>query len=285
MNTKSFTSKSLILLISFAIMDMFFISFCENRINGVEPQNEEPSFLPIKDQVTMFVVYDNYQFNPDLTTGWGFGCVVKTPTQTILFDTGGNSSILLSNMEKLSINPEEINVVVISHIHGDHVGGLEGFLQNNGSVNVYIPASFPDSWREKIQSYGAEYHDVKESITISENAYTTGEMGIWIKEQSLLLHTRQGLIVITGCAHPGIVKIVQRAKEIIPNTPVCMVMGGFHLSGASDAELRSIIQGFRDIGVIKVAPSHCSGDRCRELFEDEYKGEFIESGVGKIIKL
>ena len=260
-------------------------SYCENHKEGVEPEKEEPALTPIEENVTILVVYDNYQFNPDLDTGWGFGCVVNTPTMNILFDTGGNSSILLSNIEKMNIDPEMIRIVVISHIHGDHVGGLDGFLQKNGNVKVFIPTSFPDLWREKIKSYGAEYQDVKDSMKISENAYNTGEMGTWIKEQSFILHTQQGLVVITGCAHPGIVKIIQRAKQIIPDTPVYLVMGGFHLSGASDSELKSIIKGFRDLGVLKVAPSHCSGDRCRKLFEEEYKEDFIMSGVGKIITL
>lgn len=110
-------------------------------------------------------------------------------------------------------------------------------------------------------------------------------MGTWIKEQSLVLNTEKGLVVITGCAHPGVVNIAKKAKQILPDKNIYLVMGGFHLSGASDSELRSIIKGFRDIGVQKVAPSHCSGDRCRELFKEEYKQDYIESGVGKIIPL
>ena len=281
MNKKFFYSLEFICL---TIVGVSIGINCGNHKEGLEPENQKRAFIS-DGKITMFVVYDNYQFNLDLATGWGFSCVVEIPTQTILFDTGGNSSVLLSNMEKLSIDPGEIDVVVISHIHGDHVGGFEGFLQRNDRIKVYILTSFPDSWREKIQSFGAEYHDVEEPMKISENAYTTGEMGIWLKEQSLILHTQQGLIVITGCAHPGIIKIIQRAKQIVPDTPVYLVIGGFHLSGVSDEELRSIIKGFRELGVIKVAPSHCSGDRCRELFKEEYKEDFIESGVGKIITL
>ena len=265
---------------------------CEPTSESSSPQSRidlqatAPAPSPGKEEsITVTILYDNYEHGPDLQTDWGFSCLIEGLEKTILFDTGGNNSVLLSNMEKLSIEPGEIDVVVISHIHGDHVGGLEGFLQRNGRVKVYIPASFPNSWREKITSYGAEYQDVANTMKISENSYTTGEMGTWLKEQSLILHTQQGLIVITGCAHPGIVKIIQRAKQIIPDTPVYLVMGGFHLSGASDSELKSIIKGFRDLGVLKVAPSHCSGDRCRKLFEEEYKEDFIMSGVGKIITL
>lgn len=274
-----------LLVIVLAIVGMLLGSSCESRGEEVKSGGEEPVPISIEGEATIIGVYDNYQVNPDLTTAWGFGCVIRTAKEDILFDTGGDSSILLSNMEKMNINPEDIDIVVISHIHGDHVGGLTGFLERNGNVKVYIPASFPDSWGKKIESYGADYQDVSGPMQISDNVYTTGEMGTWIKEQSLVLNTREGLVVITGCAHPGIVNIVRRAEQMLPDKDVYLVMGGFHLSGASDSELRSIIRAFRDIGVQKVAPSHCSGDRCRGLFEEEYKEDYIEGGAGKTIKV
>jgi len=244
---------------------------------------KEPFSNPLECKISITTVYDNYQVDPKLTTSWGFGCIIRTPKKAILFDTGGDSSILLSNMEKMNIDPKDIDVVVISHIHGDHVGGLNGFLERNGKVKVYIPASFPNSWRKKIKSFGTEYQDVKDSVQISDNVYTTGEMGTWIKEQSLVLNGKKGLIVLTGCAHPGVVNIAKKAKQMLADKNIYLVMGGFHLSSASDSKLKSIIKEFRDIGVQKVAPSHCSGDRCREMFREEYKEDYIESGVGKII--
>ena len=274
-----------LLVIVLAIVGMLLGSSCESRGEEIKSGGEELVPISIEGEATIIGVYDNYQVNPDLTTAWGFGCVIRTAKEDILFDTGGDSSILLSNMEKMNISPEDIDIVVISHIHGDHVGGLTGFLERNGNVKVYIPASFPDSWGKKIESYGADYQDVSGPMQISDNVYTTGEMGTWIKEQSLVLNTREGLVVITGCAHPGIVNIVKRAEQMLPDKDVYLVMGGFHLSGASDSELRSIIRAFRDIGVQKVAPSHCSGDRCRGLFEEEYKEDYIEGGAGKTIKV
>jgi len=281
-NKKFLYSLSVIVL---AIIGMLLGSSCESHEGEVKSGGEELVPISIEGEATIIGVYDNYQVNPDLTTAWGFGCVIRTAKEDILFDTGGDSSILLSNMEKMNISPEDIDIVVISHIHGDHVGGLTGFLERNGNVKVYIPASFPDSWRKKIESYGADYQDVSGPMQISDNVYTTGEMGTWIKEQSLVLNAEEGLVVITGCAHPGIVNIVKRAEQMLPDKNVYLVMGGFHLSGASDSELRSIIGAFRDIGVQKVAPSHCSGDRCRGLFEEEYKENYIYGGAGKTIKV
>ena len=276
---------SCLALIGLAVVAMLVASSCGYPAEEIEPEKREPAPIPTEGQFIITTVYDNYQVNPDLSTAWGFGCVIRTPQTDILFDTGGDSSILLANMEKMSINPEDIDIAVISHIHGDHVGGLDGFLERNGKVKVYIPASFPDSLREKIKSRGAEYQDVTGSMKICDSVYTTGEMGTSIKEQSLVLNAREGLVVITGCAHPGVVNIAEKARQILPDKSIYLVMGGFHLSGASDSRLKIIIKGFRDLGVQKVAPSHCSGDRCRELFKEEYKQNYIEGGAGKIITL
>jgi 7,8-dihydropterin-6-yl-methyl-4-(beta-D-ribofuranosyl)aminobenzene 5'-phosphate synthase len=243
---------------------------------------ESEQSVRVDEKISVTVIYDNYQINPDLTSSWGFSCVIKTPQNNILFDTGGNSSILLDNMQKMAIAASEIDLVIISHIHGDHLGGLNGFLKKNNKVKVYIPISFPSSVREEMKFYGVEYHDVKSSMQICENVYTTGEMGIRVKEQALIIDTDKGLVIITGCAHPGIVEIIKESRQILTDRKIYLVIGGFHLSGASDSKLAGIVKEFRNNGVQKVAPSHCSGDRCRELFKNEYQADFIESGAGKI---
>lgn len=230
-------------------------------------------------------VYDNYQANDQLKTGWGFACLIKISEKSILFDTGADSETLFYNMEKMKMDPKEIDIVALSHIHGDHIGGLEGFLEKNGEVTVYIPVSFPNPMRDKIKSYGGEYVDVSVPAKILERVSSTGELGNWLKEQSLIIDSEKGLIIITGCAHPGIVNIIKKAKEIYSQEDVYLVLGGFHLRGVSDQELQEIINDFRKLNVQKVAPCHCSGERCRELFKAEYQNDFIENGVGKIIEI
>lgn len=235
-------------------------------------------------KITLITVYDNYRVSPEFKTGWGFGCVIRIGEKNILFDTGADSPTLLSNMEKLNIDPSEIDLVILSHIHGDHIGGLKGFLEKNSQVKVFIPESFPISIKKEIQALGAQYQEISDSIQIDEHLYTTGEMGSWIKEQSLIINTKNGLVVITGCAHPGIVDIVKKAKEIL-NKEIYLVLGGFHLSGIGNRELKSIIGEFKELGVKKAAPCHCSGDLCRQLFKEKYQDDFIENGVGKIIEI
>ena len=234
--------------------------------------------------IKITIVYDNYEFDERLKTGWGFSCLVELEDKKILFDTGGDSPTLLNNMEKLKMHSREIDIVVLSHIHGDHTGGLTGILEKNHDFIVYSPKSFPSTFKDTVKSYGATSVDVDDPTKIIDGVYTTGEMGTWIKEQSMIIKTDKGLVVITGCAHLGIVNIVRKAKEITKED-LYLVTGGFHLGSASDADLTQIINAFRGLDVKKVGPCHCSGDRCRELFEEEYKDDFIEVGVGKIIKI
>lgn len=252
----------------------------------LDKQDEQSQHNQDQPKLILTTVYDNNQFDPNLKTGWGFSCLAKLENKDILFDTGADSPTLLSNMEKLGIKPEGIDIVVLSHIHSDHVGGLWGLLERNGEVKVYIPASFPDSFREKVKSYGAAYQDVKGATQIEGGIYSTGELSasFGIEEQALVIKTEKGLVVLTGCAHPGVVNMVRKAKEMF-DEEIYLVMGGFHLGGAGDSRLLDTIGDFQELGVQKAAPCHCSGDRCRELFQQEYRENYIENGVGKVIEI
>jgi len=225
------------------------------------------------------ILYDNNEYDKRLETAWGFSCLVEGPEKTVLFDTGGDSAMLLRNMRALGIHPQAVDVVVISHVHGDHIGGLAGFLEENHDVTVYLPQSLPQNFKDATRDTGAELVEVHEPLEICEHVHSTGELGDWIKEQSLVIETVRGLVVITGCAHPGVVNIVRRAKELTGGE-VYLVLGGFHLGGVSAAELAGIVEDFQQLGVQKVAPCHCSGDVARRLFEETYGEDFIPAGVG-----
>ena len=236
--------------------------------------------------ITITVIYDNYEHDPRLRTAWGFSCLVEGLEETILFDTGGDSEILLGNMRTLGIDPSEIDVIVLSHIHGDHVGGLFGLLEENSDVRVYLPASFPQRFKERVRAFGAEVVEVHDPLRICDHAYSTGELGSGILEQSLVIESGEGLVVITGCAHPGVVNIVRKAKEILDEGEgIYLVMGGFHMAGFSESRIREVIAQFKEEGVQKVGPCHCSGDLTRKLFREAYGEDYIEVGVGRAIEI
>jgi len=236
-------------------------------------------------EITITTVFDNYGVDRRLMTRWGFAAVVATPSTMVLFDTGSDGTTLLANMEKLHLAPTEIHKVVISHIHADHVGGLEDFLRANAKVLVFIPQSFPDYVRRMIDAAGARYQDVIGPTDIAPGVRTTGQLETSLKEQSLVVDTMQGLVIITGCAHPGIVSIVKKARAMSPKADIALVMGGFHLGSASEREIDAIVRAFRKLGVQRVAPSHCTGDVARSRFRELYGANYIEGGAGRILKL
>jgi 7,8-dihydropterin-6-yl-methyl-4-(beta-D-ribofuranosyl)aminobenzene 5'-phosphate synthase len=236
-------------------------------------------------EASMTILYDNNRFDPRLKTAWGFSCLVRGLEKTILFDTGGDGYTLLGNMRQLGVDPAEIDIVLLSHIHGDHTGGLRAFLEKNSHVVVYLPGSFPENFKKTVISLGARVEKVVEARELFPGAYTTGELGDGIKEQALALKTTEGLVVITGCAHPGIVNMVRKAREITDEDRVYLVVGGFHLSGEPPSRIESIAKELRLLSVKKIAPCHCSGDEARKLFKQEYGADYIECGVGKRITL
>ena len=233
---------------------------------------------------TITIIYDNNPCDKRLKTAWGFSCLVRIDGKNILFDAGGDSPTLLSNMKTLDIDPREINAVVLSHIHGDHVGGVFGFLKQNSNVTVYLPRSFPKNFKQQVKSFGAKIVEISKGEKLFDNVYTTGELGTGIKEQSLIIKGRKGFILITGCAHPGIVNILEKSKDFIGGVPL-LVIGGFHLVGTSNEKIKQIVEDFERLGAQKVGPCHCSGDRARYMFKKLYGGDFIEVGVGKIITI
>ena len=230
------------------------------------------------------VVYDNRSGAEGLEPAWGFACIVEGLEKTILFDTGGDSPRLLSNMAELGFKPQDVDVVVLSHAHGDHVGGLNGFLDANDSVVVYLLESFPSSIGQDARRRGAEVVEVSQPTGICVGAKLTGEIvgESGIPEQSLLLLGDVGAAVITGCAHPGIVSVVERAKALTASG-ILVALGGFHLVRDTEESIRHTILDLKRLGVQHVIPCHCSGDLAIELFAKAYGAEFVCCSVGSVI--
>lgn len=256
----------------------FFITLlCEAKEHYTA--KEESMNTPI-----ITIVFDNNPYRKGLQSGWGFSCLIEGMEKTVLFDTGADGGMLLDNMQRQEITPEMIDIIILSHAHSDHIGGVHDLLQKNSKLTLYAPASFPESFKDKVKRYGAPIIKVKKSMEILKGVYSTGEMDASMKEQSLIIRTPKGMVIITGCAHPGIVNIVKRAKEILDDE-VLLVMGGFHLKSKSREEIKMIISEMQKLGVRYVGPCHCSGERARDLFQEAYREHYIPVGIGKRIDI
>jgi 7,8-dihydropterin-6-yl-methyl-4-(beta-D-ribofuranosyl)aminobenzene 5'-phosphate synthase len=239
---------------------------------------------PALNELAVTVVHDNHPGVESLKMAWGFSALVTGLEKTILFDTGSDGTLLLDNMAKLQIDPGRIDIVVLSHVHGDHTGGLVGLLQANPRVQVFLPAAFPGRFKDVVRGYGATVVEIAGPQEIGGGVYTTGVLGRRVKEQALMLRTQRGLIVLTGCAHPGIVRILQRVRSL-HEEDILLVMGGFHLEWVTKWKVEAIIAAFRSWGVRYAAPTHCSSDKARLLFQQSYGPGYIEVGVGKRLTL
>ncbi|MGC9393504.1 MAG: MBL fold metallo-hydrolase [Anaerolineae bacterium] len=242
-----------------------------------------PGTQPMKTgtMLTITVVYDNVAHDPRLQTDWGFACLVEGMEHPLLFDTGGKGDILLQNMRTLGLDPQAVRTVVLSHAHGDHTGGLAAFLAENPDVTVYVPNSFPAGIKNTVRRAGATLVEVTEPQQVAAGAHTTGELGNPIREQALALETPCGLVVITGCAHPGIATLVRQAKTELDEN-VYLALGGFHLGGASAAQIAGTIAELQELGVQRIAPSHCTGDPARRAFAEAFGADYLSSGLGQV---
>jgi 7,8-dihydropterin-6-yl-methyl-4-(beta-D-ribofuranosyl)aminobenzene 5'-phosphate synthase len=212
------------------------------------------------------IVYDN-ESEDGFVNGWGFSCLVETGTRKIMFDTGWDGNILLYNMERFGITKEDIDTIVISHDHWDHMGGLTHILHLD--VKVYVPNSFSRQLKNEI-SQKADVIETTGLQIIAPDVYTTGELGDKMKEQALLLKRSKGIVVITGCAHPGLENFIDAAKYL--GEPYG-VIGGFHKFNNFKC--------LRDISMIM--PCHCTRykNEIKKLFPDQYMG----CKAGQIIEI
>ncbi len=235
--------------------------------------------------VTLIIVVDN---DPDpsglLESAWGLSILVDTGSGYVLFDTGPSPSILKHNLMELGINPKQIVSIVISHLHGDHTGGLPYILKVHPGIPVYVPGKDSSYIVSEIRRYGGRPVLVYNTTRIMEGVYILGELYGPPWEESLLIISDKGPILLVGCSHPGIVRMVQ--EEInFTGRPPCLVIGGFHLLGYSYSECEGIAEKLIDLGVGKIAPIHCSGDTIKEVLDKLYPEHYLEAHTGSIIRI
>ncbi len=227
--------------------------------------------------INITIISDNNPSVKGLETSWGFSCLIGTGKENILFDTGCCGAILLSNMKKMNIDPKDVDIVFISHSHWDHAGGLFDFLKVNNKVKVYVTKTFSEKFVGQIKQLGAKVVRIDRKKKISSLVYSSGELGTKIREQALVLKTDDGSMLITGCAHPGILEIL---KSISVDDNVSSILGGFHLAEMKDEQIISIADNMISLGVKKVFPTHCTGAKQSALLSKKFNMPKKKLGAG-----
>lgn len=210
----------------------------------------------VSDTIRITILYDNTGSDSRMVADFGFSCLVAAHGKTILFDTGAKADILVKNMAAMGVDPSSIDIVMISHDHWDHNGGMS--LVAGGRAPIYVP----DSFATKLPGLTK----ISDSCKISDGIYSTGELaGI---EQSLVVQLGEEVVVVAGCAHSGVREILAAAREL---GRVAVLVGGLH--GFDELELLA------DLDI--VCPTHCT----RKIAEIalRYPGKYVAGGAGAVI--
>jgi 7,8-dihydropterin-6-yl-methyl-4-(beta-D-ribofuranosyl)aminobenzene 5'-phosphate synthase len=272
---------------------------------------------PAKAQIT--VLYDAFGVSPGMQQDWGYAALIEYGGKRILFDTGNNGDTLAQNAKAKGVDLSRLDFVVMSHRHGDHVGGLAMLRKLNPNVTIYAPkegfgvfgADLPSAFYRKDESlpaeqryYGGKPPDVMRFGTawpganlelVDQNTEIVPGMHIItlvsdkpgtleLRELSLAINTADGIVIVVGCSHPGVDKIVAAATQINPR--IHMLVGGFHLVVAKDDEIDRIVTLLHDTFKVEyVAPGHCTGEPTFTALKKAFADHDLYAGLGTVLML
>jgi len=233
------------------------------------------------------IIFNDKAINSRFLEEHGFSCLLD---RHLLFDTGLSPEVLLKNMKTTGSAIGDISSVVISHDHQDHTGGLWEILRIRKGLKVHACPNFSQDFKEKVKAFCGILVEHDKPFEISKNIFLTGEIpGIYkgksMPEQSLVVKTELGISVITGCAHPGIINILEKVRLYFSSREIYSVFGGFHLYDKNEKEMNDIVAQFQAINVKKAGPTHCSGNTAEEIFAKKYMNNFIEVKAGQVLDI
>lgn len=277
----------------------------------------DASIDPAKAQIT--VLYDAFGQGSAMQKDWGYAALIEYGGKRILFDTGNNPDILAQNAKAKNVDLSKLDFVVMSHRHGDHMGGLAYLLKVNPKVTIYAPkegfgvygGDLPSGFYRKDPSLPPEqryYNGAPPEVMRFGSAWPSANFqlidknteiapGIHLitlvsdkpgtlelRELSLAFSTPDGMVIVVGCSHPGIDKIVESASAI--NARIRFIIGGFHLVAASDPDIEKIATALHDrFKVEYVAPGHCTGEPAFTALKKAFGERYLYAGLGTTLTL
>jgi 7,8-dihydropterin-6-yl-methyl-4-(beta-D-ribofuranosyl)aminobenzene 5'-phosphate synthase len=265
------------------------------------------------------ILYDAFGDAPAMTRDWGFAALIEYGGKRILFDTGNDSKVFAQNVQAAGVDLTRLDFVLISHRHLDHTAGLSYLLSINPGVRIYAPkenfgmfgSALPSTFYRKDESLpasmryydghppepmifgtawvGARFEMIDRTIEVAPGFHilslVSDKPGTKeLRELSLVIRTPQGAVIVAGCSHPGIDRIVEAVTAIDPR--VHLVMCGFHLPAAPDDEIVRISTTLHDTYKVgRLAPGHCTGEPAFALFRKTWGDHYLYAGVGSVIEL
>jgi 7,8-dihydropterin-6-yl-methyl-4-(beta-D-ribofuranosyl)aminobenzene 5'-phosphate synthase len=265
------------------------------------------------------ILYDAFGTDSSMTKDWGFSALVEVAGKRILFDAGDNADIFAANVKAKNVDLTKLDFVVLSHRHSDHMAGLSYVLSVNPTVTIYAPkegfgiygSSLPSSFYRKddslppemryyggkppeIMKFGAAWPNARFELIDQTTEIAPGITLIALvsdtpgtkelKELSLAANTPEGMVLIVGCSHPGIERIVEAAAAINPK--IHLIAGGFHLVVASDEMITKVVTALKDkFKVENIAPGHCTGEPTFAALKKAFGDKYLYAGLGTSIPL
>lgn len=245
----------------------------------------------------VITLVDNRVSRPGLLAEHGLAMLIDTGHERILFDTGQGMA-LPHNCQRLGIDLRGIAKIVLSHGHYDHTGGLHAVLDATDGVDVYAhPDVFQSKHRRKegrqryigipfrreaLEGWGARLHLHHEPTEIASGIWLTGEVPRatcfeamdesfclvtkdgWRQDElpddlSLCIDSGEGITVLLGCAHAGVVNVLHHIQRLLPSKRVIRILGGTHLVHADETRLRATVSALKQLDIAEVGASHCTG--------------------------
>jgi 7,8-dihydropterin-6-yl-methyl-4-(beta-D-ribofuranosyl)aminobenzene 5'-phosphate synthase len=267
--------------------------------------------------VQISILYDAFGNTPAMQKDWGYAALVEFNSKRILFDTGNNPDVLAENAKTKGIDLSRLDFVVMSHRHGDHMGGLTYVLKVNPEVKIYAPregfgvygADLPGTFFRKEASLPADqryfagnppetmhfgsawpsanFQLIDRNTEIAPNIHVITLVSdkpgtLELRELSLAINTPEGIVLVVGCSHPGIDKVVEVANTVNPR--IRLVAGGFHLVAASDQDIGKIVSTLHDSSKVEyVAPGHCTGEPAFAAFKKAFGDHYLYAGLGTAV--
>ena len=250
--------------------------------------------------------------------------------RTLLFDTGVSARGMVENMRRLGLGVGDIEVIVLSHGHWDHVTGIEGLAGALGRARLPVtihpefwsrrrirfpgmePAELPATSRSALEGMGFEIVEERQpSFLLDGSVLITGEVdrtsgfevgfaghealrgGAWtadpliLDDQALVLRLRdEGLVVLSGCGHAGIVNTVRHAQKVTGEQRIAAIIGGFHLSGPMFEQIIGpTVDALAGFAPSLLVPAHCTGWKAVHQIAARFPDAFSPSAVGSAITL